>query len=450
MATISKQPVLWILLLIAPTLTHAQTPPAKSPPKDTTCRTLQITAFPGTQNFASDFIEAIATDPNHPRTALYALTADLSSPVPYADRAIYLSRSTSNGAAWTPIVRIDSRYFIAEISEGLRNGLAVSPNAADFVVTTQQGAFQVIPQSTPADAIIRRIPGPRVPAIRPDVTIPKHTGDPVRAGVLQMTADGSHLIIGFGYFDDNRSSSPTTAPTRNNQNNPINNPGSRTARSPHSPPTSTSSPCSSTTPPAPPTGLYVGTGDQAYHLNFRTKKWTEVSGVGPDSAIHCMSTVHGLHIAACWGVYEPVNALAVQRVTTANFLLHRMKDETGPNIRAYGIEVDPTRPSHQVPQHNHRSLHNKGQRQNLEKIKRPARRRIPNRPHKPRRNSNRVRIHRNLSRKPVLQHLRTPPENTGSITLHIPRHTSLLRIVIPTEAKRSGGLHLTLSLTLAS
>jgi hypothetical protein len=47
-------------------------------------------------------------------------------------------------------------------------------------------------------------------------------------------------------------------------------------------------------------------------------------------------------------VYEPVNADAVARVTNAEFVYHRGDDETGPNIRAYGIEVDPSKPSHQV------------------------------------------------------------------------------------------------------
>ena len=97
-----------------------------------------------------------------------------------------------------------------------------------------------------------------------------------------------------------------------------------------------------------PGSLYVGTGDQVFRLNLRTKKWTHIDGVGADSAIHGMTTVGGLHLAACWGVYEPVSAVAVQRVTHARFLLHRAKDEVGPNIRAYGIEVDPARHNRQV------------------------------------------------------------------------------------------------------
>ena len=97
-----------------------------------------------------------------------------------------------------------------------------------------------------------------------------------------------------------------------------------------------------------PGSLYVGTGDQAYHLNFRTRKSILVAGVGPDSAIHSMSVVGGLHIAACWGVYNPISTDAVARVTNARFLLHRGKDEVGPNIRAYGIEVDPLRRNREV------------------------------------------------------------------------------------------------------
>jgi hypothetical protein len=61
-----------------------------------------------------------------------------------------------------------------------------------------------------------------------------------------------------------------------------------------------------------------------------------------------MTVVGGLHLAACWGVYEPLSALAVKRVTGARFLLHRTKDEVGPNIRAYGIEVDPMRHNRQI------------------------------------------------------------------------------------------------------
>jgi hypothetical protein len=94
--------------------------------------------------------------------------------------------------------------------------------------------------------------------------------------------------------------------------------------------------------------VYVGTGDQAYVLNLRTKKWGRVQGVGPDSAIHAMSVVGGLHIAACWGIYDPSGPGTVRRVTNAHFLLHARSDETGSNLRTYGIDVDPSRPNREV------------------------------------------------------------------------------------------------------
>jgi photosystem II stability/assembly factor-like uncharacterized protein len=61
-----------------------------------------------------------------------------------------------------------------------------------------------------------------------------------------------------------------------------------------------------------------------------------------------MTLAGGLHIAACWGVYNPVNALAVTRLTHARFLLHRNSDDIGPNIRAYSIDVDPANPAREV------------------------------------------------------------------------------------------------------
>jgi hypothetical protein len=214
------------------------------------------------------------------------------------------------------------------------------------VITTQEGAFQVFPQSGTSDTVVNSIVGPRVPHPRPELSIPKNEGDPVRAGVVAITADGKHMIVGYGYFDlnpqlftyhrDNHGSwiedgplphLPTDLDIFSMQ---FDNPKKRYPDNRH------------------PRSLYVGTGDQAYRLNFRTKKWTRIDGVGPDSAIHGMTTVGGLHLAACWGVYEPVSADAVERVTNARFLLHRTKDEVGPNIRAYGIEVDPARPNREV------------------------------------------------------------------------------------------------------
>ena len=308
------------------------------------CHIHEVKSLPGSHEFASDFIEAMVSDPDptaKDANVVWGLTADLSSKVPFQDRAIYISKSIDGGEKWTPVARVDSKYFEAEIGEGLRNGLGVSPGGTDFVVTTQMGAFQVFPRSNTSAARVESIAGPRVPHIRPDVTIAKKEGDPVRAGVVKIAADGEHMIIGYGYFDSNPQlftyhrdahgswiedgtlpRLPTDLDIFSMQ---FDNPKERN-----------------------PDSLYVGTGDQAYHLNFHTMKWTRVDGVGPDSAIHSISTVGGLHLAACWGVYNPVSADAVKRVTNARFLLHRAQDQVGPNIRAYSIEVDPARPNREV------------------------------------------------------------------------------------------------------
>jgi hypothetical protein len=305
-----------------------------------TCHSHEVTGLPGSDQFASHFMETMASDPNDPNV-VWGLTADLSDTVPAQDRAIYISKSTNGGETWAEVAQVDSKYFDADIAEGLRNGLAVSPGGTDLVITTQEGAFQVIPQSNSSGAVVKSIVGPRVPHPLPELSIPKEEGDPVRAGVVVMTADGKRMIVGYGYFDlnpqlftyhrDDRGSwvkdgtlahLPTDLDIFSMQFD--------NAKKQH------------------PGSLYVGTGDQVYRLNLRTRKWTLVRGVGPDSAIHGMATVGGLHLAACWGVYEPVSADAVERVTHARFLLHRTKDEVGPNIRAYGIEVDPARPNREV------------------------------------------------------------------------------------------------------
>ncbi len=227
-----------------------------------------------------------------------------------------------------------------------RNGLAVAPGGADFVITTQQGAFQVFPQADPDTPIIKRIPGPHVPHQRPDdITITKKEGNPVRAGVVLITADGKRMVIAYGYFDDN----PQLFTYHRDHSSWI-----QDGTLPHLPTDLDIFSMQFDNPAAShPASLYVGTGDQAYRLDLRAGKWTRITGVGPDSAIHSMTTVGGLHLAACWGIYNPVSADPalrdqVQRVTTARFLLHRGKDQVGPNIRAYGIAVDPLRPNREV------------------------------------------------------------------------------------------------------
>ncbi len=308
------------------------------------CHVREVTTLPGSHHFGSDFIVAMATDPD-PRArnsaAVWALTADLSDTIPAEDRAFYLSKSNDGGKTWTQVARLDSTYFDAEIGEGLRNNLSVAPGGGDFVITTQRGAFQVLPRSGASGSVIKYIPGPRIPSPIPERSLPKNEGDPVMAGVVRIAADGKHMLVGYGYFDgepqlfryhrDTKGSWIEDKPVPNFPTDldilsmEFDNPRSLNPRL-----------------------LYVGTGDQAYLLNLRTMKWARITGVGPDSAIHGMSIVGGPHLAACWGVYNPLNAAAVERVTDARFLLHRNEDEVGPNIRAYGIEVDPARPDREV------------------------------------------------------------------------------------------------------
>ena len=307
------------------------------------CHIHQVKNLPGSHQFGSDFIEAMAADPNpkaKDSNVVFALTADLSSKVPSRDRAMYISKSTDGGKTWTQVARVDSRYFDAAIGEGERNGLSVSPGGTEFVITTQRGAFQVIPQSI-RDAVVKPIPGPRVPQPDPELSIPKREGDPVTANVVKITAGGKHLILGYGYFDLNPQiftyhkandgswiedgilpRLPTKMDILSMQWNDPRKPG--------------------------PGSLYVGTGDQAYRLKSHSSRWTRIAGVGADSAVQGISTVGGPHLAACWGVYNPTSADAVERVTHANFLLHRESDEAGPNIRAFGIEVDPSKPNREI------------------------------------------------------------------------------------------------------
>jgi len=308
------------------------------------CRVHQVTSLPGSHEFAGDFIETMAGDPDpgaDDPDVVWGLTADLSEAVPSKDRAMYISKSTNGGATWSEVARLDSRYFDARIGEGLRNGFIASPGGRYFVITTQKGAFQVIPQTGTMDALVMPIVGPRIPDTPPKVPITKKAGEPVRANVVEMTADGNRLFIGYGYFDRTpqmfsyrKATDGSWVEDRQIENLPtemdllslrFDDPKSMR-----------------------PGFLYVGTGDQAYLLNLRTMGFSRVDGVGPDSAIHGMSVVGGLHIAACWGVYNPVGPGIVRRVTRATFLLHRTSDEAGPNLRAYGIEVDSLRPSHEA------------------------------------------------------------------------------------------------------
>ena len=214
------------------------------------------------------------------------------------------------------------------------------PGGTEFVITTQKGAFQVLPQRNGA-VVMRGIAGPRVPHGRPWVSITKKEGEPVRAAAVKITADGTRMIVGYGYFDMD----PQIFRYHRGRDGSWTEDG----RLPQIP---TDLDILSMQWDKPersrPGSLYVGTGDQVFRLDLRRMKWAEVKGVEPDSAIHAINTVGGLHLAACWGIYEPVALDVVARVTDKVFIYHRGEDVTGSNIRAYGIEVDPARPSRQV------------------------------------------------------------------------------------------------------
>ena len=340
---------LWLFIFLVPHFVlWGQSPSADhggNARKDAnSCYVRQVTSLPGSHNFAADFVEVIANDPNprgRNRNVVWGLTADLGNEIPTEERALYISKSANGGETWTQVARLDSRYFDAGIDEGLRNGLTVAPGGTEFVITTQKGAFQVFTRAKSSDPVVRYIAGPRVPHDRPWISITKKEGDPVRAAAVQMTPDGRKLIVAYGYFDLN----PQIFSYHKSRD------GSWVRDGPLAEfPTDLDILSMQWDKPwkARPDSLYVGTGDQVYRLDLHTIKWTLVRGVEPDSAIHAINTVGGLHLAACWGVYEPVSADLVARVTNAEFVYHRDEDETGPNIRAYGIEIDPAAPSRQV------------------------------------------------------------------------------------------------------
>jgi hypothetical protein len=308
------------------------------------CRIEEVTSLPGSHKFGSNYLEALASDPD-PRAryphAVWGLTADLSSDVPAWDRAMYISKSTNGGKTWIEIARIDSRYFNAEITEGSRNALCVAPGGNEFVITTQKGAFQILPQSRASNPKVKTIEGLLVPRPDPRVSIPKKEGDPVTANAAAITPDGKHLIVGYGYFDLH----PQILSYHKGED------GSwiKDGPLPQLPTEMDIISMDFSDPNEPgPGALYVGTGDQAFRLEDNSARWVRIRGVGPDSAIQGMSMIGGPHLAACWGVYNPLSDDEVERVTHASFLLHRGRDEAGPNVRAYTIEVDPVRPNRQV------------------------------------------------------------------------------------------------------
>ncbi len=339
-AVAARRLLLWIALSA---IAWAQ-PPQPEAGNEASCGLHRVTTLPGSHRFAADYIETLAADPNSPNT-LYALNADLSSDVPPQNRAVYLSRSTDGGAQWTELARIDSRYFDASLGEGIRNGLAVSPGAHSFVLTTQRGAFELLPQPTSHEPILRPIPGPVVPVTPPRIPIAKHSGDPVRAGAAVLTADGQHLFLGFGYFDLDPKLFLYRRADPNDSASPWIEDRQLTGL-----PTDLDILSMQFDDPANPAPayLYVGTGDQVYLFHLRAHRWSLVEGVGPDSAIHGMSVTGGLHLAACWGVYNPTGPGTVRRVTNPSFLIHRSSDEAGNNVRAYSVDVDPAHLNREV------------------------------------------------------------------------------------------------------
>lgn len=301
------------------------------------CAVQQVTGLPGSHGYAGDFIEATAMEPGaDDQDVFWALTADLSETVPAEKRAMYISKTTDGGVTWIPLARVGPSYFEAYVGEGLRNGFIVAPGGRSFILTTQKGAFEVIPQPGTTSAVILPIDGPRVPEALSKVPLTKKPGEPVRANVALMTSDGSRLYLGFGYFDR----TPLLYSYRRGVG------GSWLQESQIAGLPSEMDLLSiqfDDARPVNPRFMYVGTGDQAYLLNMRSMRWSRVDGVGTDSAIHGMTVVGGLHIAACWGVYNPVGPGMVSKVTSPTFLIHPTTDEAGPNVRAYSVDVDPAR-----------------------------------------------------------------------------------------------------------
>ena len=308
------------------------------------CRIEVVTTLPGSHKFGSDYLEAMdsdlsseAKDPN----AVWGLTADLSSDIPSWRRAMYVSKSVDGGRTWTLVARIDSKYFNAEITEGSRNALTVAPGGNEFVITTQRGAFQILPQPRAANPQVISIDGLKVSRPDPRVSIPQKEGDPLTANVARISRDGKHLIVGYGYFD--------LHPQLIGYHKGDNGSWIKDGPLPQLPTQMDLISMNFSDPEQPAFGaVYVGTGDQAFLLEDGTQRWIRLRGVGPDSAIQGMSMVGGPHLAACWGVYTPISEDSVERVTHASFLLHRGKDESGPNVRAYTIEVDPPHPERVV------------------------------------------------------------------------------------------------------
>ena len=118
------------------------------------------------------------------------------------------------------------------------------------------------------------------------MSIPKVEGDPVRANIVGITPDGQRLIVGYGYFD----LAPQIFSYHRSRNGSWIRDGQITPLPTDLDLLSMQLENSKSLRPA---SLYLGTGDQAYRYDFRTKQWTRIDGVGEDSAIHSMTLVEG-------------------------------------------------------------------------------------------------------------------------------------------------------------
>jgi hypothetical protein len=300
------------------------------------CRAHQIKTLPGSDEFDSHFMESISEDPQNPEI-LYGLTADLSSKVSPKNQAMYVSRSSDGGKTWVPVARINSNFFDASKAEGLYNHLAVSPGGSDLVFTSKTGAyhFSLPPEGEPGnnpsgvpDADLIPLAGPQgsdgyAQAVKIDPN-PDSQGRMHMAVSYNRTNEGSQILE--YHFD-----------------------GSQWEKD------------SKDVPKLPTTGTilslnfdsdsncYMGSGDQAFRLDAKSKQWTKISGVGSDAAIAAISTTGGLHLATCGGVYTPgANNKSVVKAKSDSFEWISWKDNTHTLLRASDISVNPKNPDQMV------------------------------------------------------------------------------------------------------
>jgi hypothetical protein len=87
------------------------------------CRVHEVRGLPGSNEFASRFLEAIAVDAKD-RGTLWGLTADLSTRFLSQERSIYLSKSTNGGARWTEVLQqLLKEFVLRPTCSTLRTGI---------------------------------------------------------------------------------------------------------------------------------------------------------------------------------------------------------------------------------------------------------------------------------------------------------------------------------------